>query len=80
MMTREEMITSLESMFNYLRDNGPDEFQDFFDSLEPEYQALLTDLFKDFVKISVNSMSPKEREDFDRQLLAHLPHLGKTIN
>jgi hypothetical protein len=71
-MTPEEMRGSLHSMFSFLRENGTDEFQQFIDTLEPEKQTTITQLFEAFVHFSVKTMTPDERTAFEKELLIRL--------
>jgi hypothetical protein len=74
-MTKEEMIDSMASMLTFIQELEPEEFQEFFDTLELDQQELLMDLFRDYLKIRAANMSPTEQEKFNRELLIHLPHL-----
>jgi hypothetical protein len=68
MMTREEMLAGLQSMFNFLKEEGPDEFMKFVNTLEPGDQEIVLEWFRSFVKMNLDKLSPDERKALEHKL------------
>ena len=71
-MTPEEIRADLRSMFSFLKDNGPEAFQEFVDTLEPEYQEFVYEMFEAFVEFNVETMTQDELAVFEKELVIRL--------